>query len=60
MNYKIIVSIIIRNRNGAAFLPHIFASLEKQRFRNFEIIFVDNESTDNSVALAKAAGQRYY
>lgn len=42
------VSVIIVNWNGARFLPRCLASLTIQNFSNFEVILVDNNSTDNS------------
>ncbi len=48
------VSVIIPNYNGAAYLKGVLASLEKQTFRNFEIIVVDNGSSDESCAFAEA------
>ena len=40
------VSVIIPNYNGIAFLDSVLGSLEGQTARNFEVIFVDNGSTD--------------
>jgi len=48
------VSVIIVNYNGALFLDRLFSSLQSQTFRDFEIIFVDNASSDNSVEIANA------
>lgn len=45
------VSIIILNYNGSRFLIDLFKSLSNQTFRDFEVIFVDNKSTDNSLQL---------
>lgn len=45
------VSVIIPNWNGAALLPLCLRSLEQQTFRAFEIVVVDNASTDGSLAL---------
>lgn len=42
------VSVIIPNYNGIRFLEGVFESLRKQSFREFEMIFVDNGSTDGS------------
>ena len=42
------VSVIIPNFNGIAFLDSVLGSLEGQTARNFEVIFVDNGSTDGS------------
>jgi len=47
------VSIIIVNYNGAPFLPILFSSLEKQTFKDFEVIFVDNASKDKSIKIAE-------
>lgn len=45
-----LVSIIIINRDGKRNLETLMRSFhEKQFYRNFEIIFVDNASTDDSV-----------
>ena len=43
------VSIIIVNWNGLRWLPDCFGSLAKQDYKNYEIIFVDNASSDGSV-----------
>lgn len=43
------VSIIIVNWNGEAHLPDCLESLERQTFTDFEVILVDNGSSDASV-----------
>ena len=43
-----LVSIIIVNRDGSAHLPILIEALEEQTYSNFEVIFVDNDSSDNS------------
>ncbi len=43
------ISIIIVNWNGAALLPDCLESLEQQTFTDFEVILVDNGSSDASV-----------
>ena len=45
------VSIIILNFNGSRFIEELMFSLAKQTYNNFEIIFVDNASTDNSLEI---------
>lgn len=44
------VSVIIPNYNGIAYLDGVLASLERQTLKNFEVIMVDNGSTDGSSA----------
>ncbi len=44
------VSIIIINFNGGALNNQCLAALDRQTFRDFEIILVDNASTDGSLA----------
>jgi len=46
-----LISIIIPNWNGARFLPTCLDSLRRQTYPDFEVIVVDNASTDNSVEL---------
>jgi len=48
-----LVSIIVINWNGLRWLADCFSSLAKQECQNFEIIFVDNASSDESVAWVK-------
>jgi GT2 family glycosyltransferase len=50
MKQKDLVSVIIVNWNGMQWLSDCFNSLAKQDWENYEIIFVDNASRDNSVA----------
>lgn len=47
---KPLVSVIIVNWNGRKFLKDCFNSLLTTTYKNTEIIFVDNASTDTSVA----------
>jgi len=48
-----LVSIIVTNKNGEKFLEKLFNSINDQTYRNFEIIFVDDCSSDNSINIAK-------
>lgn len=59
---KALVSIIMNCLNGAQDLPEALRSLKAQTFQDFEIIFLDNASTDKSAAIAKAYGPqlRYF
>jgi rhamnosyltransferase len=47
------ISIIIRTKNEEKWIGHCLGMLEKQTFKDFEIILVDNESTDYTVEVAK-------
>ena len=48
------VSVVIPNFNGIAFLDSVLASLEGQTLSNFEVILVDNGSTDGSCSFVTA------
>ena len=47
------IAVIIPNHNYAEWLPKCINSILNQTYKNFEIIFVDDVSTDNSVDVAK-------
>ncbi len=53
MNKSQLISIIITNWNGKKWLKKCLDSLQRQTYKNFEIIFVDNASTDNSINFVK-------
>jgi len=48
-----LVSIIIVNWNAKNYLQKCIESLLEQTYQNFEIIFVDNASSDGSVEFVK-------
>jgi len=48
-----LVSMIVLNYNGKQMLERCLSSIINQTFSDFEIIFVDNASTDGSVAFVK-------
>lgn len=50
---KITASVIIPNWNGKHLLDDCLTSLKRQTFRDFEVIVVDNGSTDGSVEYLK-------
>ncbi|MDD5145562.1 MAG: glycosyltransferase family 2 protein [Candidatus Pacebacteria bacterium] len=50
---KPLVSVVILNWNGKRYLNDCLTSLENQSFTNFEIIFADNGSEDDSVSFVK-------
>lgn len=71
MNYEIhednlssmpLVSVIINCYNGADFLRNAIESIYAQSYQNWEIIFWDNASTDESAKIAKSFDSRlkYY
>lgn len=47
------VAVVIPNWNGRRFLAACFESLRAQRFRDFEVILVDNGSRDDSVSFTR-------
>ncbi len=50
-NLKPSVSVIVPNYNYADYLPQRLASIEAQSFQDFEVILLDDSSTDGSVAI---------
>ena len=48
-----LVSIIVVNYNGKPYLEECLSSLMKVTYSNFEIILVDNCSTDDSIEFVK-------
>ncbi len=48
------VYVVIPNFNGEGFLKECLDSLKSQSHQNFKVIFVDNGSSDNSIAVAKS------
>jgi len=53
MNNKPLISVIIVNYNGKRHLEKCFESLMKIDYEKYEIILVDNNSTDNSIEFVK-------
>ncbi|MCH6269417.1 glycosyltransferase family 2 protein [Neobacillus citreus] len=47
------ISVIIINWNGINHLEKCLSSVEAQTYKNYEIIFVDNNSKDNSIQYVK-------
>lgn len=47
------ISVIIANYNGKKWLKKCLDSLKKQSYKNFEVIFVDNGSSDGSVGYVR-------
>lgn len=53
------ISIVIPNYNYAEWLPKCFESILKQTYKNYEIVFVDDVSTDNSIEIAKTYKEKF-
>jgi GT2 family glycosyltransferase len=56
MKVEPIISVIIVYWNSAEYLPRCLENLNLQAFRNFEVVLIDNGSTDNGI---KDIEQRY-
>lgn len=54
MKNKPLVSILMNCYNGEKYLKEAIDSIYAQTYENWEIIFIDNCSTDNSAKIAKA------
>ncbi len=52
-SYNPLVSILILNHNGKPFLEDCFKSIFNGTYPHFEVILIDNASTDDSVAFTK-------
>tara|TARA_Y100001958_G_C21219031_1_gene544390 strand:+ start:92 stop:919 length:828 start_codon:yes stop_codon:yes gene_type:complete len=50
---KIKASVLIINFNNSKYINKCLTSLKNQTYKNFEIIFVDDKSTDNSILTLK-------
>lgn len=49
---NITISVIIPVYNASVTLPHCLESLHKQTYRNLELLFVDDCSTDESLYIS--------
>ena len=54
MRNKGLISIIMNCHNGAAYLKEALESVIKQKYKKWELIFWDNDSTDNSAKIFKS------
>ena len=53
-----LVSIVMNCYNGAKFLREAINSIYDQTYQNWEIIFWDNASSDNSGEIAQSYGRK--
>lgn len=49
------VSVIVPNLNGARFLPTCLDALRRQTYQSFDVVIVDDGSTDSSLGLVAAS-----
>jgi glycosyltransferase involved in cell wall biosynthesis len=54
-----LVSILVPNYNYGRFLPACLESALNQTYENLEVVFVDNDSTDDSYEIAQDFRRRY-
>ncbi|MBT5264046.1 MAG: glycosyltransferase family 2 protein [Rhodospirillaceae bacterium] len=50
------ISVVLRAKNEAAWIGRCLTALANQRIPNIDVILVDNESTDDTVAIAESFG----
>ncbi len=60
MNKQALVSVIITSRNEADVIGRLLDSINRQTYKNIEVILVDNNSTDITKDLAKKNGASVY
>ena len=53
MKKKPLVSILIANYNNSSYIQHCINSLNSQTYKNLEMIFFDDNSSDNSVDIVR-------
>lgn len=58
MSKKPAISVVIPAYNEEKYLPACLKSLQKQTFKDFEIIVVDNNSKDKTASIAKQYGAK--
>lgn len=55
---KTLVSIIIPTRNSEKYIKNCLKSIKKTKYNPIEIVVVDQQSSDNTVAIAKSLGAK--
>ena len=56
---NITISVIIPVYNASVTLPHCLESLHKQTYRNLELLFVDDCSTDESLYILTSYAEQF-
>ncbi len=54
------VSILVPNYNYALFLDQRLGTIEKQTYRDFEVILLDDASTDDSVQILQRFAREHH
>ena len=60
MQRKLLVSILVHTRNSKRTIREHLKSIKKQTYKNIEIIIVDNNSTDETLDIAREYSQKIY
>lgn len=60
MNSKLLVSVIVTTKNEADVIAYLMQSIKEQTYKRTEFILVDNDSTDQTVSIAKRYGVKIY
>ena len=60
MNNQPLVSIIMNCYNGEKYLEESLKSIVDQRYKNWELIFWDNQSSDNSSEIFKSYNMSFF
>ena len=55
-----LVSLVIRTKNEERWISSCLDAVFKQSYKNFEVIIVDNGSTDKTIEIAKSFGQKVH
>ncbi|HEM5071672.1 TPA: glycosyltransferase family 2 protein, partial [Streptococcus suis] len=54
MGQDIVISVIIPTYNMSVFLPSVYQSICNQSYKNLEILFINDGSTDNTLSILES------